>query len=194
MNSTLDISIFYFFNHLPHPHVLNTVASILHKITSGGQLYYAIIILLVIFGNTILRQVALVWFISIAVASIITNVLLKPLTHRLRPYDTLAHVYAIMPLPHTFSFPSGEAAGAWATAVCLVLIAPTIFSKNKTLFFSVILFLYAILISVERIYMGHHYPTDVLVGALVGACTAYTIILNQKYIFKFLKFVKTFFM
>lgn len=82
----------------------------------------------------------------------------KDLTHRVRPF--LAHPQ-IHPLyvVHSSSFPAGHAATAFAGATLLAYLVP-----RATGLFALL----ATLIGFSRVYVGVHYPTDVLAGAAIG--------------------------
>jgi undecaprenyl-diphosphatase len=84
---------------------------------------------------------------------------LKDMVDRTRPF--VAHPQ-IDPLyvVHSSSFPAGHAATAFAGATLLSYVAP----KAATSFFVL-----AILIAYSRVYVGVHYPGDVIAGAIVGA-------------------------
>ena len=88
--------------------------------------------------------------------------LAKDATDRTRPF--VAHP-AIHPLyiVHSSSFPAGHAATAFAGAVLLSAVAPRLTAAFVGL---------AALIGVSRVYVGDHYPTDVLAGALLGSAVA----------------------
>ncbi len=84
-------------------------------------------------------------------------VLLRP-----RPVD----VRLILPMPNYYSFPSGHAAGVFALAVLAGLRWPRL--RLPTL-------LGAGLASLSRVYLGHHYPSDVVAGAILGTALALVI-------------------
>ena len=61
--------------------------------------------------------------------------------------------------PSTYSFPSGHATVSFACATVLALAVPRL---------QLPLYLLAVLISFSRVYVGVHFPFDVLAGALLG--------------------------
>jgi undecaprenyl-diphosphatase len=80
--------------------------------------------------------------------------------HRPRPYTTLQHVEVLVARTRDFSFPSDHAvmAGAVAAGVWLV-------SRRLGLLTTVA----ALLMGFTRVYVGAHYPGDVILGLLFGA-------------------------
>ena len=81
--------------------------------------------------------------------------LVKFVFDRRRPHlDPLVHV------PHSASFPSGHAATSFACAATLARFAPR--------YAAVAFFVLAALIAFSRVYVGVHYPLDVLAGAVLG--------------------------
>ncbi len=94
----------------------------------------------------------------------------KPLVHRLRPTasPSLAgrlHVLGTVPSRASLSFPSGTATACVAAAAFIWLAWGRRAGIPATLF--------ALLISVSRLYVGVHWPTDLLAGALLGTGVAY---------------------
>jgi undecaprenyl-diphosphatase len=69
------------------------------------------------------------------------------------------HGHALVSRPHTHSFPSGHATTSFACATVLALLLPRL---------RVPLFLLAAAISWSRVYVGVHYPLDVVAGAALG--------------------------
>lgn len=85
--------------------------------------------------------------------------LVKHVVRRARPCNALASVESRMRLLDRFSFPSGHTAGAFLMATVVSFFYPLI---------SAVFFTWAMLVGVSRIYLGVHYPTDVLAGMVVG--------------------------
>lgn len=96
---------------------------------------------------------------GLALAALLVNSILKPAVDRERPFVRDPGVHLVGPTPSGSSFPSGHAASAVAGAYGLVFVWP----RRRALLWAL-----AASISCSRVYLGVHYPTDVVVGALVG--------------------------
>ena len=162
---TPDIQIFYFINRLPHAAWLNELARWVHYATRTGILYF--IIGIVIWFTKLPKPRALVklGIITAALTYTVTDLILKHAFHRLRPFQTLPHVIFVPPAPQSFSFPSGQAAMAAALALLVVFL----YKKSGA---TIIAIAFAFIVWIDRVYMGHHYPSDVAAGALIGLAIA----------------------
>ena len=87
---------------------------------------------------------------------------LKQIFDRARPPRAFPQITTLLPLPHDASFPSGHAATSFACAVVLAAFLQSRRSRS-------LLFALAALIALSRVYVGVHYPLDVVVGAALGA-------------------------
>ena len=88
---------------------------------------------------------------------------LKALIDRPRPPLRYPEPKPLVALPHDASFPSGHAATSFAAATMLSFAAPRL---------SPFLFLLAAAIGFSRVYVGVHYPLDVIGGAALGVAVA----------------------
>ncbi len=94
---------------------------------------------------------------------------IKELVRRDRPYETLSDVHTNhLDSADPYSFPSGHTTGAFALATLLTLQYP----KPEVY---VPAFVWAGLVGYGRVYLGLHYPSDVVAGALIGAGSAYLV-------------------
>ena len=108
---------------------------------------------------------------AVVAADFVASGLMKDFFKRLRP----SHEPNLKNLVHilnnyeggTYGMASSHAANSFAFATIIWLILK---GKPKAL---ILLFLWAIIVSYSRIYLGVHYPADVLVGAVIGILTAY---------------------
>lgn len=100
-----------------------------------------------------------------AISFISTELILKPLFQRLRPFTTYPENSYLC--PENFSFPSGHAALAMSSAVILAYFDP----KRSLLYYSG-----ALAVMYSRIYLLCHYMSDVIAGAIVGAGIGWLLI------------------
>ena len=87
----------------------------------------------------------------------------KYLFNRARPYISDTEIAPLIKTPSSSSFPSGHSATAAAGALTLSVVYPP---------FAPVLLFFGFLVALSRIYLGVHYPFDVLAGLLIGAATA----------------------
>ena len=139
-------------------------------LTSLGSIIVLAIITLSVSGYLFLaRKYAAAWLMIVAVfGGIVLNDLLKSAFARPRP-DILYQAARVF----TSSFPSGHAelsAITYLTAAALLAESQNSFKIG--LYFIAVSALLTILIGVSRVYLGVHYPTDILGGWCIGAAWA----------------------
>lgn len=97
--------------------------------------------------------------LALWLASLVTNQILKPVVGRPRPSVTQSEVRVVGRQPGSYAFPSGHAAEAFASALALSQLWP----RGRRGLFAL-----ASLVALSRVYLGVHYPLDVVAGAAVG--------------------------
>lgn len=118
---------------------------------------------------------------AVIIGTLVTNVIVKPMFLRVRPYNTLQGVAeywewykgAGMLSESDFSFPSGHTTGAFEMAIAMFLCFKSDKKKICWLFPAV-----ALCVMGSRVYLMVHYASDVLAGLIVGTvagCLGYLI-------------------
>lgn len=114
-----------------------------------------------------LRPLGLVAVVGL---SALTSEALKQLGQRERPFETQVVKVQILEgtiMPDSRSFPSGHATLAAALFVGAALLAPNM-SRSKRLRLAVLGFMIAFFVGLSRVYLGLHWPTDVVTGWSIG--------------------------
>jgi membrane-associated phospholipid phosphatase len=159
----IDAMLFLKINHLPHTRLLNLFFYVLTLIFTGGAAWFALM------GGTVLRKPGLgvrmlrEATMPLAVATWLVEYPVKYFFRRRRPFITIIQAITIGMKPGTWSFPSGHSAAAFAGAWLLSRYLP----KWRGRLFAV-----ASLVAFSRVYLGDHYPGDVVAGSALGALLA----------------------
>jgi undecaprenyl-diphosphatase len=153
--NNVDVVLFYFINiNLQNP-FFNALMPIITNI--GLYLLWLVICaVLAIFGGEKGRNVALILLIGILIGHFLSDYL-KYVFSRPRPFMALTGVHQLANATN-YSFPSGHATEVFIG--CIIL--------GKKYRHLILFILLAVLIAFSRVYIGVHYPGDVLAGALLG--------------------------
>lgn len=154
----IDTNIYLAIYHLRQPW-LDKIMPLITHLGTGGFIWLGWALLLYLRGTPANRRIAILTVIALTISFFLSNELLKGLVTRTRPYLSLDEIITLVKPLQSTSFPSGHTATSFACAVVLARAGGIMRWLPLTV---------AVLIGFSRIYVGVHYPFDVLAGALVG--------------------------
>jgi len=126
---------------------------------NAGIFWIALSLLLLLIPKQ--RKLGLTCGVSLIFDLLSVNLFIKKVAARVRPYEVIEGLTKIIGEQSDYSFPSGHTAASFAVATVLLMRAP------KKL--SIPMLVLACLISLSRLYVGVHYPTDIIGGVIIGA-------------------------
>lgn len=157
----IEAMTFYFINHKLK---CRTLDAAMPRITHMGNAFFTIglALAIILFGKSDAKIVG--WqALAALVSSHCLVQSLKLLLRRMRPFVTLKDVNILGKLPKDPSFPSGHSTASFALATSLTLYWPAIAAISMSA---------AVLVALSRVYLGYHYPSDIMAGTLLGIISA----------------------
>ena len=174
----INVDLFNYINHnLQNPFFDFIMPLITHL--GGFEILLAacvlVFVLSIIYKNDNVKKISLLCLVSLLVAGGIA-ILLKHAIVEPRPYISLSNVHMLIVEDDPNAFPSGHTTSTFAVMSILIF-------KLRNKLWTVVLLFWCILIGFSRIYVGVHYPFDVLAGAIIGIVTAYLVYRYEDKIF-----------
>lgn len=142
--------------------VLTPIMKFITHLGDKGLFWILIAIVMLFFKKT--RPLGIMAGIALVFSVLINNVLIKPNVGRIRPYEVVDGLKLLIEKQHDPSFPSGHSGASFAAAVVFLVKGP------KKIGIPAIIV--AALIAFSRLYVGVHYPTDVICGIITGTFCA----------------------
>ncbi len=160
---SMDEGVLLFLQEMVRCPVLNWLMVPITILGNAGVVWIALSLLMLCFRHT--RRAGVLALCSLLLCFLCNNVILKNLVARPRPYTIAEGLIPIIAPPSDASFPSGHACASFAAACSWRRGLKE--RKGSRWIYRAGLAL-AVLIALSRLYVGVHYPTDVIVGSLIG--------------------------
>ncbi|OPY58103.1 MAG: Undecaprenyl-diphosphatase BcrC [Pelotomaculum sp. PtaU1.Bin035] len=170
---TFDVKLFERINHTMHNSIMDAFMPLITNTGEGGLIWIIIGLALFISRRPGVKKTALLMLVAL-LASFLAGECIKHIFQRPRPFETLPDVELLVRPPYSFSFPSEHAANAFAAGLVLARKLP-----GLAWFFIPL----ACVMAFSRVYVGVHYPADILVGSLLGTACAALILRYEYYVF-----------
>lgn len=114
------------------------------------------------------RKIGFLSLLSLGICAVINNLFLKNMIARTRPYEVISGLKSLVGIQKDYSFPSGHTAASFASAIVLFKTLPAKYGIPPLVL--------AFLMGFSRMYVGVHYPSDVLGGAMIGSIIAMIVL------------------
>lgn len=177
-----DMQLLHFFYNLRTP-ILNAIMKIITDFGATTMIVLWVGLIIVLSIKKYVREAVLLGFV-LSMAAII-NGCLKLIFQRPRPQ------FEPLVIENSYSFPSGHAMDSTVFYLMLVYLTYHLTRNKKlTVLVGVIASFMILAIGISRIYLGVHYPSDVLAGFVAGLCWLLIVFFVYKTIWKFRLFSK----
>ncbi|MFM2134544.1 MAG: hypothetical protein RL156_1825 [Bacteroidota bacterium] len=163
----IDAGIYYWVNTILTHRLADLLMAAVTSSRNWMPVFVAGILGLVWKGGTRGRICALTLLITVAISDPVNSRIIKPAFQRERPSHSLVFARVLAPDNGGYSFPSTHAANMFAAAYILRVF----YARRRFLWYSL-----AALVAYSRVYVGVHFPGDVLAGAVVGTTLAWLVL------------------
>lgn len=167
---TTDLNTLLIFNNSIKCTILDKIMPIITYLGSA-TVSVSCCLMIIAMGNEVVRKIGIQALVALAVSHLLVH-MLKNCVCRLRPKDVLPNINTFNLSLDYYSFPSGHTTAVFAIATTLALNIPIL---------SVVCFPIALIVGISRLYLGVHYPSDVLAGMAVAILSSVvlTFIINM---------------
>lgn len=154
----IDAYILLFIQEAVRNPFLTPVVETITMLGDGAIFWVVVSLTLTAFPKT--RKAGITSLLALVVSLFINNIILKNVVGRIRPYEMIEGLVPLIEKPGDFSFPSGHTGSSFASA--------WVFHRRLKGWIGYTALVLAGLIGLSRLYLGVHYPTDVLFGVMSG--------------------------
>lgn len=147
------------------------------RLGNAGLVWIVLSLVMVLFRRT--RKTGMLALAAMLLGFVCCNLTIKPLVARIRPWLAVEGLRTLVAEHDPHSFPSGHTCAAFAAA--------GIWWRGLPRKWGGVALVLAVLMGFSRLYVGVHFPSDVLTGALLGSLCAWAVWTAQKRISKKLR-------
>ena len=140
--------------------LLDPFMKVYTQLGNTGMLFIVLGLVLLLFRST--RKSGFSALCAMLIGLVVVNFTIKPLAARDRPWLVIRDFVNLVPEKDPNSFPSGHTNAAFAFALAVCMSAPKRWMKIAAVCAAAVM-------GLSRLYVGVHFPSDVLAGALIGA-------------------------
>ena len=140
--------------------VLDPFMKVYTQLGNTGMLFIVLGLLMLFYKPT--RKAGFSALCAMLIGLIVVNFTIKPLVARDRPWLVIANFVNLVPEHDPNSFPTGHTNAAFAFALAVCMSAPKRWMRIAAVCAAVVM-------GLSRLYVGVHFPSDVLVGAVIGS-------------------------
>jgi undecaprenyl-diphosphatase len=163
----LDTRLFYWINQGHRNPFFDFLMPLVTEFDHWKWLLLSLWLLLFIWGNREVKIGLVMLAVLVGLLDYSNSFFFKHLFDRLRPCNGLPEVRIFWPCPHSYSFPSNHAANVFGAAFFLGVF----FRKGLWPMLGA-----SVLVGYSRVYVGEHYPLDILGGGLLGGVGAWLMV------------------
>ena len=164
--AALDANILLFIQDNIRNPVLTAIMRPITHLGDKGIFWIILTLILLAFRKT--RKAGICSMFALLFMVVLNNGIIKHLVDRIRPYEVIESLKILVAKPDDASFPSGHTASSFASCTALLLSLPMVTDRRRARICTVAAYILAVLIAFSRLYVGVHYPTDVLGGIVIG--------------------------
>lgn len=169
-----DVGIVEFIQKNLHNPIMDKIMIFITGLGDGGFIWILIGLALLISKKY--RKVGFMVLGAIALGAILGEGILKNIIKRDRPFISIEGIDMLIKAPTSYSFPSGHTISSFSAAGVL-----SINFKNKSIY----IFTLAVLIGFSRIYLGVHFPIDIIAAIILGlSCSYISLFIGRKIPYK----------
>ena len=140
--------------------VLDPLLKLYTQLGNTGMLFIVLGLAMLFFKPT--RRAGASALCAMLLGLVVVNFTIKPLVARERPWLVIENFVNLVPEHDPNSFPSGHTNAAFAFAIAVCLSAPRRWMKITAVCMAAVM-------GLSRLYVGVHFPSDVLAGAVIGS-------------------------